>query len=68
MGLKESIGAMRELIYGMSQDLEKTTKGNRAAAQRVRTASVTFAKVAKQFRKESVVMNGKLKKAVMKRR
>lgn len=64
MGLKENIGAMKELIYGMSKDLEKTNKGNRAAAQRVRTASVEFAKVAKEFRKESVLMSGKLKKMI----
>ncbi len=64
MGLKESMTAMNELICGMCKDLEKTAKGNRAAAQRVRTATVQFAKVAKEFRKESVLMGGKLRKII----
>jgi hypothetical protein len=62
MGLKESISAMKDLMHLMCRDLDKTSRGNRAAAQRVRTSSVKFAKLAKDFRKESVSMSGKLKK------
>jgi hypothetical protein len=59
---KETIGAMKELMQKMCKDLDKTLQGNRTAAQRVRTSSVTFAKMAKTFRKESIVLKGKLKK------
>ena len=62
MGLKESVNAMKDLMHLMCRDLDKTGRGNRAAAQRVRTSSVKFAKLAKDFRKESVSMSGKLKK------
>jgi len=62
MGLKESVSAMKDLMHLMCRDLDKTSRGNRAAAQRVRTSSVKFAKLAKDFRKESVSMSGKLKK------
>ena len=41
-------------MSGMEKDLDKTEKGNKAAAQRVRTHSIQFAKIAKEFRKESV--------------
>lgn len=54
MGLKETIETMKEQIAAMSQDLEKAARGNHTAAQRVRTDSVQFAKLAKQFRKESI--------------
>jgi len=53
---------MKDLMHLMCRDLDKTSRGNRAAAQRVRTSSVKFAKLAKDFRKESVSMSGKLKK------
>jgi Histone H1-like protein Hc1 len=62
MDLKDSIHQMNELLNGMLRDLVKTAKGNRAAAQRVRTASVDFAKIAKVFRKESILINGKSRK------
>jgi len=62
MGLKESIHAMKDLMLLMCKDLDKTIRGNRAAAQRVRTASVKFAKLAKNFRKESVSGSIRLKK------
>lgn len=45
---------MRELLGQMIVDLEKASRGNKTAAQRVRTSSVLFAKVAKEFRKESL--------------
>ncbi len=62
MGLKENVSAMLDLMHLMCKDLDKTIRGNRAAAQRVRTSSVKFSKLAKDFRKESVSMGSKLKK------
>ena len=54
MALKETVVQVRELLSEMSCDLEKAIRGNKMAAQRVRTASVAFTKVAKVFRKESI--------------
>lgn len=54
MALKTTINSMRELLAEMDRDLDKTENGNKAAAQRVRTHSIQFAKVAKIFRKESI--------------
>mgnify|MGYP006281957197 CR=1 FL=1 len=38
----------------IAKDLIKAEKGNRAAAQRVRTGTIKLEKIAKQYRKESV--------------
>jgi len=57
MDLKEHVETMKELMQSMCDDLEKLTRGNKTAAQRVRTNSVLFAKVAKHFRKESVALS-----------
>jgi hypothetical protein len=54
MALKETISAMRQHLVRLVHNLEKAAGGNRAAAQRVRTESIKFAKTAKVFRKESV--------------
>ncbi len=54
MALKETINQMRQYLIELTHDLEKAAEGNRAAAQRVRTGSIHFAKVTKTFRKESV--------------
>ncbi len=54
MALKDTINQVRQLLIELSHDLEKAAEGNRAAAQRVRTNSIKFAKVSKAFRKESV--------------
>jgi len=54
MALKTTMNSMRKLLAEMEKDLDKTDKGNKAAAQRVRTHSIQFAKVAKVFRKESI--------------
>lgn len=48
---------MKELMQSMSDDLDKLARGNKTAAQRVRTNSVLFTKVAKLFRKESVSLS-----------
>jgi hypothetical protein len=54
MGLKETTNAMRQHLINLCHDLEKAAEGNRAAAQRVRTGSIKFAKTAKIYRKETV--------------
>ena len=46
-------------MLSMCDDLEKLSKGNKTAAQRVRTNSLLFAKIAKLFRKESVSLSKK---------
>jgi len=61
MALKETIVQVRELLSEMCCDLEKAVKGNKMAAQRVRTASILFAKVAKVYRKESIAAEKPLK-------
>lgn len=63
MALKETINQMRQYLIELTQDLEKAADGNRAAAQRVRTGSIHFAKVTKTFRKESVAAERVPKKA-----
>jgi len=59
MDLKECIQHMKNLMDSMNADLRKTARGNKTAAQRVRTATVLFAKVAKNFRKNSVSLGKK---------
>ena len=54
MGLNDTIKRMRELLGGISVDLEKSVGGNKAASQRVRTSTIRLEKVAKNYRKESI--------------
>jgi hypothetical protein len=54
MGLQETVKRMRELLAGISVDLEKSVGGNKAAAQRVRTGTIKLEKIAKNYRKESI--------------
>lgn len=54
MVLKETVHKMKEMLHAMTVNLEKAQGGNRAAAQRVRTCTIAFAKHAKIYRKESV--------------
>lgn len=63
MALKETGQVLGGLLCEMMRDLEKASCGNRAASQRVRTNSVKFAKVAKLFRKESILTERKEKKS-----
>lgn len=54
MGLKETTNHLKKLMHEIAHDIEKAAEGNKTAAQRVRTNSIKFAKVAKVYRKESV--------------
>jgi hypothetical protein len=54
MSLRETINYLQHLCNNISNDLSKVTRSNKTAAQRVRTSTVKFEKMAKIFRKESV--------------
>jgi hypothetical protein len=54
MALKDTINQMRRQLADICYDLEKAAEGNKTASQRVRTNTVSFAKLAKVFRKESL--------------
>lgn len=53
-GLESIVKYMQNLLSGITVDLDKSTKGNKAASQRVRTGTVKLEKVAKLYRKESI--------------
>lgn len=61
MSLKDTFKQMRELLSNITQDLEKSENGNKAASQRVRTGTVKLEKTAKMFRKESISSEKKSK-------
>lgn len=54
MALQSTISHLKDMLSRISQDLMKAESGNKAAAQRVRTTSVRFEKLAKTYRKESI--------------
>ncbi len=54
MGLNETTKQMREILAGISVDLEKAATGNKAASQRVRTGTIKLEKTAKNYRRESI--------------
>lgn len=64
MSLAETISHLNQLLVALVRDLSKVHRGNKAAAQRVRTGTIKLEKVAKIFRKESVSAekSGKFKK------
>lgn len=64
MALKDTMAQMHHIMKEICDDLDKAGAGNRAAAQRTRTNSIKFGKIAKVFRKESVAAekSGTLKK------
>lgn len=53
--LSDITNFMHKLLEEITTDLEKSSKGNKAASQRVRTGTVKLEKVAKLYRKESIV-------------
>ena len=60
MALKDTTRKMEAMLMDLAMDLRKSSeKGNKAASQRVRTGTIKFAKLAKQFRKESVAADRK---------
>lgn len=65
MVLKTTMEQMKQLIQNIQHDLDKVGKGNKAAAQRVRTGSIEFAKTAKVYRKESIAEFKSDKKVIL---
>ena len=54
MSLKETVDHLRQMLVDLVKDLDKSTRGNKAASQRVRTRTIKLEKVAKRYRKESI--------------
>lgn len=67
MVLKNTMQQMFKYLENLKKDLDKASRGNKTAAQRVRTGSINFAKIAKLYRKESVAAEKKVKKSVKKK-
>lgn len=55
MAYKETTNSIRDLLVKIGTDLQKAENGNKAASQRVRTMTVRLEKIAKLWRKESIV-------------
>lgn len=70
MALQDTMSEMEGVLTDLIYDLGKVTKGNKSAAQRVRVGTISLAKIAKLFRKESMAAEkgGKLKKKKMKKK
>lgn len=68
MSYSETVGYLGDLISSLTKDLSKVHRGNKAAAQRVRVATIKLEKVGKRFRKESVASEkGKRRKKIGRR-
>lgn len=59
MALKDTVNTMRKGLEDLCRDLEKANGGNKAASQRVRTGTIKLAKIAKVYRKESLLAEKK---------
>lgn len=62
MSLKKVETEIETLLNGMLLDLEKAKKGNMSAAQRVRTQSLDFSKLSKDYRRLSMDVVRKAKR------
>lgn len=64
MSLNETMTQLNHLLIQLIKDLSKSSRGNKTAAQRVRTGTIKLEKLGKIFRKESVAAekSGKFKK------
>ncbi len=54
MSLQDTIDDMHALFQDLIEDLEKAVKGNKTAAQRVRTGTIQLEKLGKIYRKQSM--------------
>ncbi len=72
MALIETVTDLGQLLTSLTKDLTKVSRGNKTAAQRVRTGTVRLEKIAKLFRRESVLaekaVRAKKKKASSKKK
>ena len=55
MAISTTIKQLKQLLDGLTSDLDKAISGNKAASQRVRTGTIRLEKIARLFRKESLV-------------
>lgn len=55
MAIKETVKQLKDLLSHLQADIDKADGGNKAASQRVRTGTVKLEKVAKRYRKESII-------------
>ncbi len=67
MGLHDTVSEMQKLLQEIGFNLEKSLRGNNAAAQRARITTIQFEKLAKKYRKESIAEGKKGKKAAKKK-
>lgn len=67
MALKDTTSELNELLEAVQRDLEKGSRGNKAASQRVRTGTVKLEKIAKLYRKQSILSEKKTKKVAAKK-
>lgn len=61
MALKNTVKDVHHLLARITHDLQKSERGNKAAAQRVRTSTIKLEKLAKLYRKESIAEEKKSK-------
>lgn len=61
MALKETVDQLQGLLDAVTKDLEKGLRGNKAAAQRVRTGTIKMEKIAKLYRKQSIAFEKTIK-------
>jgi hypothetical protein len=54
MTLEQTTNDLLKLLYELEINLRKGRAGNKAAGQRVRTGSIKFEKVAKDYRRKSL--------------
>jgi hypothetical protein len=54
MAFLQTTEELAELLMTVLEDVPKVMKGNKTAAQRIRTKTVLIAKIAKIWRKESL--------------
>ncbi|MCB1075625.1 MAG: hypothetical protein KDK59_08845 [Simkania sp.] len=67
MALKDTVKKMHTMLEEMVGDLKKAERGIKAASQRVRTGTIKFAKLAKLYRKESMIAERGGKKTAKKK-
>ena len=59
MSFNDTIAQLGTLLSETISDLSKVHKGNKSATQRVRVSTINIEKIAKKFRKESVLQERK---------
>lgn len=52
--MAETLHELKKLLLALQSDVDKAFKGNKSAAQRVRAGTISFTKLAKIYRKESL--------------